>query len=63
MCNDSLLAKRKVLMYTAVLVSAYDVEPAKGESWGMPVIVTSAVSKQPFWPGKVWIKRRKLDEK
>ncbi|KAF7558841.1 hypothetical protein G7046_g5307 [Stylonectria norvegica] len=63
MVNDSALALRKFLLYTAVIISLYEIEPAKGGRWKLPKVTKGPVSSRPSKEVKVWVKRRQLAER
>lgn len=54
------LQLREVLLYTATLISLYDVEPPKGQHWKIPGTTRSGAGQRPSRPVKVWIRRRNL---
>ncbi|KPM40290.1 hypothetical protein AK830_g6299 [Neonectria ditissima] len=58
--DDSDYTLRKMLMYTSVLISLYDIEPAGRGKWSIPVVTKGPVSSQPALPVRVWIKRREV---
>lgn len=60
MCKGQALAMREMLLYTAVIVSLYDMQPPRGQSWEAPRTVRRAATRRPAAPIKVWISRREL---
>ncbi|KAF4471042.1 cytochrome P450 7B1 [Fusarium albosuccineum] len=58
MCDDSAFTLRKVLLYTSVLTSLYDVEPAGGGRWSLPSVIKGVASSGPSRPTRLWVKRR-----
>lgn len=60
MCKGRQFALREMLLYVAVIITFYDMQPPKGGSWGEPQTKKVVVSRHPTKPLKVWIKRREL---
>ena len=60
MCKGRAFALRELLMYTAVLITMYDMTPPEGKTWDIPKTVKQAATKHPTKKTKVWIKLRKL---
>ncbi|KAM0428931.1 hypothetical protein ACHAPT_006732 [Fusarium lateritium] len=60
MCDDSAFTMRKVYMYISVLISLYDVEPAKGGDWVTPTLMKGVASSRPTRSIRLWIKPRAL---
>ncbi|KAM5345833.1 hypothetical protein ACJ41O_011694 [Fusarium nematophilum] len=58
MCDDADFTLRKMLMYTSVLISLYDIAPTGGQKWPDPILVKGAVSARPWRPVRLGIKRR-----
>jgi hypothetical protein len=60
MCKGRAFALRELLMFTAAILTMYDIEPANGGKWTRPKTVKQAATKHPAKPVRVWIKRRAL---
>lgn len=60
MCKGKEFAMREVLLYTAVILSLYEIGPAGGIHWEVPQTTKPATTKHPRTPIRVWIKRREL---
>lgn len=58
MCKGRTFALREMLLYSAIIVSFYDMQPPKGQSWEAPRTYKSVATRHPKTPIKVWIKRR-----
>lgn len=60
MCKGRQFALREMLLYTAAIITFYDMQPPKGGPWPVPRTRKLVANKHPKKPLKVWIKRRKL---
>ncbi|RFU78993.1 cytochrome p450 [Trichoderma arundinaceum] len=60
MCKGRQFALREMLLYTAAIITFYDMQPPKGSSWSVPQTRQLVANKHPKKPFKVWIKRREL---
>lgn len=60
MCKGRAFALRELLMYTAVILTMYEIRPPEGEQWTVPGTVNQAATKHPNQKVRVWIKRRQL---
>ena len=47
-------------MYTAMILSVWNMEMPEGKSWGDIKMRRTAGGREPVKPLKVWIRRRKL---
>ncbi|KAH7143674.1 cytochrome P450 [Dactylonectria macrodidyma] len=56
--DDSEFTLRRMLLYTAVIVSLYNFKPVNRGKWNVPPIAKGPVSSHPALPFRVWIKRR-----
>lgn len=59
MCKGRAFALREMLIYTAVIVTFYDIEPAGGR-WAVPKLEPRAASKHSITPIRGWIKKREF---
>ncbi|KAH6896760.1 cytochrome P450 [Thelonectria olida] len=60
--NDSDLAMRRTLLYTAVILSLYNIEPADGGKWNVSRIFRGPVSARPVRSLRAWVSRRKAHQ-
>lgn len=58
MCKGRQFALREILLYTAAIITFYDMQPPKGGSWGEPQTRKLVANRHPKKPLKVWVKRR-----
>lgn len=58
MCKGRQFALREILLYTAAIVTFYDMQAPKGGSWSEPQTRKLVANRHPKKPLKVWIKRR-----
>lgn len=61
MCKGRAFAMRELIIYTAVIITMWEMQPAGGRGeW--PTLKTSkqAATKHPTGKCRVWIKRREL---
>ena len=58
MCKGRAFALREMLLYTAVIISFYDMEPAQGRAWEAPQTYRLAATRHPKTPIRVRIRRR-----
>jgi hypothetical protein len=49
-----------MLLYTAAIITFFDMQPPKGGSWSEPQTRKLVANKHPKKPIKVWIRRRQL---
>lgn len=59
LCDDSDLAMRRTMLYTAVILSLYNIEPADGKKWNISNISRGPVSSRPVRQLRAWVTRRK----
>ena len=59
MCKGRQFALREMLIYTAMIITMWDMEPAGGGSWGSLKSNKVIGGEVPVKPLKVWIRRRK----
>lgn len=62
MCKGRAFALREMLVYTAFIITMYEMQPAGGKEWKVPKTVKQASAKHPAKKIKVWIKRRALPQ-
>lgn len=62
MCKGRAFAMRELLMYSALIITMYDIRPPDGKEWVVPKTVKQAATKHPASKTRVWIKRRKLPQ-
>lgn len=60
MCKGRAFALREMLLYSAIIISFYDMQPPNGQSWEEPKTYKLAATRHPKKDVKVWIKRRVL---
>ncbi len=60
MCKGRAFAAREVLIFTAAITAFYDIEPAGGGRWEMPVRGRAAGTKRAVGGLKVWIRPRDI---
>ena len=60
MCKGRAFALREMLLYSAIIISFYDMQPPKGQGWEEPKTHKQAATRHPDKDIKVWIKRRVL---
>ncbi len=60
MCKGRSFALKEILLFTAVIITFYDMEAVGGGPWKMPKQVRAAGTKKPKGDARVWIKRRKV---
>lgn len=60
MCKGRAIALREMLLYSAMILSFYDMSPPDGQSWEEPELCKRAATKHSKNPIMVWIKRRDL---
>ena len=53
-------ALRELLMYTAAILTMYEIRPPEGKQWTIPGTRRQGVTKHPKKAVRVWIKRREL---
>ncbi|KAM4057864.1 cytochrome p450 [Hirsutella rhossiliensis] len=58
MCKGRTFALREMLLYSAIIITFYDMQPPKGQSWEAPKTYKPMATRHPKTPIKVWIKRR-----
>ncbi|KAI6780781.1 25-hydroxycholesterol 7-alpha-hydroxylase-like protein [Emericellopsis cladophorae] len=58
MCKGRAFAMRELMMYTAAIVTMYDIRRPEGQEWFVPKTTKQAASRHPTKEMKVWIKRR-----
>ena len=59
MCKGRAFALRELLMYSALIITMYEIRPPDGKEWVIPKTVKQAATKHPRSKTRVWIKRRK----
>lgn len=60
MCKGRAFAVREMMMYSAVILSMYDIQPPEGQSWTVPKMETRSATRHPLQPLRVWMKRREI---
>lgn len=60
MCKGRAFAVRELLVFTAAIISLYDIEPAPGNSWDKVKTYSAPGTKHPLKPVKAWIRRRQV---
>lgn len=60
MCKGRNFAVRELIMFTAVILTMYDIRPPEGKKLEVPGTVKQAASKVPNKKTPVWVKRRNL---
>jgi hypothetical protein len=61
MCKGRAYAFRELMLYSAVIISMYEIQPAGGKGeWPTFKTVKQAATKHPAGKCRVWIKRREL---
>lgn len=60
MCKGKNFAVRELIMFTAVILTMWDIRAPEGEELKVPGTVKQAASKVPDQKTMVWVKRRKL---
>lgn len=58
MCKGRQFAIKEILVFTAAILSTYDIEPVGGGPWKLPKQSTGAGTKRPASSTRVWIKAR-----
>lgn len=58
MCKGRQFALREMLLFTAAIITFYDIQPPRGEPWNVPQMRKLVANKHPKTSLKVWIKRR-----
>lgn len=58
MCKGRQFALREILLYTAAVITFYDMQAPKGGSWSEPQTRKLVANRHPKKSLKVWIKRR-----
>ncbi|KAJ6441127.1 Actin cytoskeleton-regulatory complex protein end3 [Purpureocillium lavendulum] len=58
LCKGRAFALREIMLYSAIIVSFYDMEPPHGQGWELPKTYKLTATRHPKTPVKVWIKRR-----
>ncbi|PHH89960.1 hypothetical protein CDD83_4850 [Cordyceps sp. RAO-2017] len=59
MCKGRAFALREMLLYSAIIISFYDMQPPSGQSWEhAPKTYKTVATRHPKAPIKVWIRRR-----
>ncbi|KJZ76815.1 hypothetical protein HIM_03692 [Hirsutella minnesotensis 3608] len=58
MCKGKNFAVREMLLYSAMIITFYDMRPPQGQSWEIPKTFKPVATRRPKTPIKVWIKRR-----
>lgn len=62
MCKGRAFALRELMLYTAVILSFYEIEAPEGLGWMMPKTEKRAATRHPLKPLTVWVKRREIAE-
>jgi cytochrome P450 len=60
MCKGRAFAARELIVFTAAILSMYDVQPVAGQKWGNRKSVKATSTKHPAKPVKAWIRRREV---
>lgn len=58
MCKGRAFALREMLLYTAIIITFYDMVAPEGEGWKQPQTYKPVATRHPTKPLKVWVKRR-----
>lgn len=58
MCKGRQFALREILLYTAAIITFYDMQAPKGGPWSEPQTRKLVANRHPKKPLKVWIRRR-----
>ena len=62
MCKGRQFAAKEILIFTAAIISLWDIEPAGGGPWKMPKPRKATGTKGVKHDTRVWIRRRKFPE-
>lgn len=60
MCKGRNFAVRELMMFTAVILTMYDIRAPEGKTMDVPGTVKQAASKVPNKKTPVWVRRRKM---
>lgn len=62
MCKGRAFAARELMVFTAAILSLYDIQPPTGHKWGNQKPVKATSTKRPSRPVKAWVRRREVRE-
>lgn len=60
MCKGRNYASKEMMIFAAVILSMWDIEPAGGQAWKIPGHERAPGTLRPKSDVKVWIKRRQM---
>lgn len=63
MCKGRQFALKETMLFTAAIISMWDIEPKGGNSWKMPKHRRATGVHSTDDITRVWVKRRELDRK
>lgn len=60
MCKGRQFAVKEILIFTATILTTYDMQPVGGGPWKLPKQSNGAGTKHPASSTRVWIKARAM---